>query len=114
MNTIIAIIDRHHQQADNIVQLLTEKRVVNYRSYTYSLQVHETCVDTHTTPGNFLQKNSILILINIGVRYDNARQLINERDITVYRVDTLEDLQKLLQLLEDHRDPSAYLADLDE
>jgi hypothetical protein len=70
------------------------------RSSLYSVQYdHLKDIPDHT----------LVILHNVGVRYDSARETIAEKKLKVYREDTVEKLWKAIA------DPaSATLADLNE
>jgi hypothetical protein len=56
-----------------------------------------------------IEDDSIVILHNVGVRYDSARETIAEKHLTVYRADTFDELLKAIAA-----PASATLADLNE
>lgn len=55
-----------------------------------------------------------LVLTNIGVRYDNVRQHIQDHKLEVYRADKPWELIALLDCLHNSKDATKYLADLNE
>ncbi len=111
---ILAVIDRNSEE---IAQVATRHKIPVFKSHTYSLQVSEILIDENgmpVKPYDVIPQQSVVILSNVGVRYDNARDFIKIRKLIVYRADTADATEQLISLLENQEDASAYLADLDE
>jgi hypothetical protein len=64
--------------------------------------------------GYDVQPGDILILNDVGVRYNDTRKFIAERHLTVYRADTIEALEDAIFKIRAKHDASKYLADLNE
>ena len=61
-----------------------------------------------------VQIGDVLVLNDIGVRYDTTRRFIADNKLAVYRADTIEALEDCLFKVKAQQDATKYLADLNE